>query len=109
MSSVLAPGRRSGATQRACSGQAGRYCETVSTTTRTPVPPEQQQGAAPQRPILLRVDELTTGWRLGNLQRAGYPAAAAGLLAEHGEIDLHTACELLANGCAADVAVAILL
>src|SRR6478752_3324201 len=91
------------------SGHAGRYCETVSTATPTPAPPEQQQDAAPETPILLRVDELTTGWRTETLQRAGYPADAAALLAEHGEIDLHAACDLLASGCAADVAVAILL
>jgi hypothetical protein len=48
-------------------------------------------------------------WRTGELLRAGYPVAAAELLAACTEVDLHLATELLERGCPADLAVRILL
>jgi hypothetical protein len=48
-------------------------------------------------------------WRAGELERAGYEASAAALLAGRPDIDLHYAIDLLRNGCAPDLALQILL
>ena len=48
-------------------------------------------------------------WRAGELERAGYEASAAALLAGRADIDLHYAIDLLRNGCAPDLALQILL
>ena len=48
-------------------------------------------------------------WRLSELIRAGYPVAAAELLAACSEVDLHQAVELAAQGCPADLAIKILV
>ncbi len=49
------------------------------------------------------------GWRLQELERAGYDRAAAWDIAERSDIDLHTAIELVRKGCAAGTALRILL
>ena len=38
-------------------------------------------------------------WRFGQLLAAGWPEQQALLLAANHDIDLHTACDLLAQGC----------
>ena len=48
-------------------------------------------------------------WRLAELERAGFDAAAAAALAERLDVDLHTATDLLRRGCPADTALKILL
>jgi hypothetical protein len=48
-------------------------------------------------------------WRREELERAGYPAAAALMLALSPEVDLHCAVDLLRAGCPAETAVRILL
>jgi hypothetical protein len=48
-------------------------------------------------------------WRQEELERAGYPVAAARELAQRHDIDLHTAVGLLARGCSPEVALQILL
>jgi hypothetical protein len=48
-------------------------------------------------------------WRYEALLRAGYEASAARRIAERHDIDLHHAVGLLERGCAAELAVAILL
>ena len=48
-------------------------------------------------------------WRAGELERAGYEAAAAALLASRADVDLHYAIDLLRNGCAPELALQILL
>jgi hypothetical protein len=48
-------------------------------------------------------------WRAGELERAGYEAAAAALLAGRADIDLHYAIDLLRNGCSPELALQILL
>ena len=48
-------------------------------------------------------------WRAGELERAGYEAAAASLLASRPDVDLHYAIDLLRNGCAPELALQILL
>jgi hypothetical protein len=48
-------------------------------------------------------------WRKRELERAGYPEAAARRLAERLEIDLHRAIDLLRQGCPPETAVRILL
>ena len=48
-------------------------------------------------------------WRAEELERAGYETAAASLLATRADIDLHDAIELLRKGCAAELALRILL
>lgn len=48
-------------------------------------------------------------WRLAELERAGYPPEDAVVLAARGDVDLHRACELLAQGATVDEALRILL
>jgi len=48
-------------------------------------------------------------WRTGELLRAGYDHGAASELAGRLDVDLHTAIDLLRQGCPADLALRILL
>lgn len=48
-------------------------------------------------------------WRAGELERAGYEAAAARLLASRADVDLHYAIDLLRAGCEPELALQILL
>jgi hypothetical protein len=48
-------------------------------------------------------------WRRRELQRAGYDDQSAREIAEHVEIDLHRAIDLLKSGCPLETAVRILL
>ena len=49
------------------------------------------------------------GWRVEQLQRAGYSDAVAHKLADDAEVDLHLACDLLHRGCPEQTAYAILV
>ncbi len=53
--------------------------------------------------------ERIARWRAEELERAGFEAAAASLLASRGDVDLHYATDLLRNGCSAELALQILL
>ena len=53
--------------------------------------------------------ERIARWRAEELERAGYEAAAASLLAARMDVDLHFAIDLLRNGCAPELALQILL
>jgi hypothetical protein len=48
-------------------------------------------------------------WRLDSLERAGYDAESAAVLAASPEVDLHFAVSLLERGCSVDLALQILL
>ncbi len=48
-------------------------------------------------------------WRAAELERAGFEASAAALLATRADVDLHFAINLLRNGCAPELALQILL
>jgi hypothetical protein len=48
-------------------------------------------------------------WRLDSLERAGYDAESAAVLAASPEVDLHRAVALLERGCSQDLALQILL
>jgi hypothetical protein len=48
------------------------------------------------------------GWRVEQLQRAGYSDSVAHELADDAEVDLHLACDLLHRGCPEQTAYAIL-
>jgi hypothetical protein len=48
-------------------------------------------------------------WRLDTLERAGYDAESAAVLAASPEVDLHLAVSLLERGCSVDLALQILL
>ena len=48
-------------------------------------------------------------WRLDSLERAGYDAESAAVLAASPEVDLHRAVSLLESGCSVDLALQILL
>jgi hypothetical protein len=48
-------------------------------------------------------------WRAEELERAGYEPRAAAKIAVRPDIDLHLAVDLLARGCAPDLALKILL
>ena len=53
--------------------------------------------------------ERVHAWRAEELERAGYPPAAAAKLAARLDVDLHIAIDLVRQGCAPDVALSILL
>ena len=53
--------------------------------------------------------ELVEQWRLDTLERAGYDAESAAVLAASPEVDLHAAVTLLEHGCPVDLALRILL
>ena len=48
-------------------------------------------------------------WRADELQRAGYDARAAAVLAARHDVDLHLAIDLLERGCPDELALQILL
>jgi hypothetical protein len=48
-------------------------------------------------------------WRLDSLERAGYDAESAAVLAASPEVDLHGAVSLLERGCTVELALQILL
>jgi hypothetical protein len=52
--------------------------------------------------------ELVESWRASELERAGYPPAAAFELAARTDVDLHYAVELLQKGCSPELALNIL-
>ena len=52
--------------------------------------------------------EIVEQWRLDSLERAGYDAESAAVLAASPEVDLHLAVSLLERGCPADTALQIL-
>lgn len=53
--------------------------------------------------------ERVTAWRACELLKAGYEPLVAVDLAEHQEVDLHLALELVERGCSPDLAARILL
>ncbi len=53
--------------------------------------------------------ERVLGWRLEELERAGYSRSDARTLAERKDVDLHLAVSLVRAGCPAQTALAILL
>jgi hypothetical protein len=53
--------------------------------------------------------EQVVAWRAEQLELAGYGVAAAAELAARLDVDLHVAAELLSSGCAAELALKILL
>ena len=53
--------------------------------------------------------ERVTAWRACELMRAGYEPVMAADLAEHGDVDLHLALQLVERGCPPDLAAQILL
>jgi hypothetical protein len=53
--------------------------------------------------------ELVEQWRHEALERAGYGAEAATVLAASHDVDLHRAVELLQRGCSPELALQILL
>lgn len=57
---------------------------------------------------LLEID-LVEQWRLDSLERAGYDAESAAVLAASPEVDLHHAVSLLQQGCSVELALQILL
>jgi hypothetical protein len=52
--------------------------------------------------------ELVESWRAAELERAGFPPAAAAELASRTDVDLHDAVELLNKGCSTELALSIL-
>ena len=53
--------------------------------------------------------ERVEAWRAQELERAGYPAAAAAQLAARPDVDVHEAIDLLERGCPPELAVKILV
>ena len=65
--------------------------------------------AADTQLILEAESDRVTAWRACELLRAGYEPLTAVELAEHPEVDLHLALELVERGCQPDLAARILL
>jgi hypothetical protein len=63
---------------------------------------------AAETEVLDELDQVVA-WRAEQLELAGYGAAAAAELAARQDVDLHIAAELLSSGCAAELALKILL
>jgi hypothetical protein len=63
---------------------------------------ESEQLAAPELEEVLR-------WRFEVLARAGYDAGSAMILANHAEVDLHEATNLVLRGCPPETALRIVL
>lgn len=59
--------------------------------------------------ISVEESDRVTAWRACELLKAGYEPTIAVELAEHPEIDLHGALELVERGCPPDLAARILL
>lgn len=59
--------------------------------------------------VLERERDKLINWRLDQLLAAGYPLRTAKRLAEHPNVDLHQACNLLKNGATVRQAIHILL
>jgi hypothetical protein len=70
---------------------------------------EPEVNAADTELIIETEFERVTRWRACELMRAGYDPQAAVELAEHPEIDLHLALELVERGCPPELASEILL
>ena len=58
--------------------------------------------------VASELDRIET-WRREELQRAGYDATSALVLAAKHDIDLHSAVDLLRRGCSVELALQILL
>jgi hypothetical protein len=65
--------------------------------------------AAAELTIVETEVERIERWRAEELERAGYEAAAASLLASRNDVDLHYAIDLLRAGCDPELALQILL
>jgi hypothetical protein len=65
--------------------------------------------AAAELTIVETEQERIERWRAEELERAGYEAAAASLLASRNDVDLHYAIDLLRAGCDPELALQILL
>jgi hypothetical protein len=63
---------------------------------------------AAETEVLDELDQVVA-WRAEQLELAGYGAAAAAELAARQDVDIHIAAELLSSGCAAELALKILL
>jgi hypothetical protein len=64
--------------------------------------------AQEQLPEITELERIER-WRADELIRVGYDAEQAMTLAVRHDIDLHTAAQLLENGCPTDLALQILL
>lgn len=53
--------------------------------------------------------ERIESWRAEELERAGYTREQAAKIAARHDVDLHVAVDLIRNGCAAELALLILL
>ena len=53
--------------------------------------------------------ERVQAWRAAELERAGYPPAAAAKVAARHDVDLHRAIDLVRQGCSHEMALSILL
>ena len=71
----------------------------MTTATSTPIPLDREAGESQQ----------VFCWRLDVLERAGYSADEAGLLATCTHVDLHLATQLRERGCPSETALRILL
>ena len=70
--------------------------------------PEDRMAAA-ELTIIETEQERIERWRAEELERAGFEAAAASLLAGRNDVDLHYAIDLLRAGCSPELALEILL
>jgi hypothetical protein len=60
-------------------------------------------------PVIESELERVERWRAEELERAGYPADTAHIIALRTDVDLHAAVKLVRDGCPPDLAADILL
>lgn len=83
------------------------HCNKLIRRTRTAH--EEGGGAMIAEEVVGSEHDQVVEWRKEELQRAGYSAHSAELLAERLDVDLHRAIELLKSGCPEETALRILL
>jgi hypothetical protein len=81
----------------------------ITTNTVYNGPEEDQEMTAVELKQQETEQERIERWRAGELERAGYDASAAAMLASRQDIDLHSAIDLIRAGCQHELALAILL
>ena len=81
----------------------------ITTNTVYNGPEEDDEVTAVELKTQETEQERIERWRAGELERAGYDAAAAAILACRHDVDLHSAIDLVRAGCRHELALEILL
>ena len=81
----------------------------ITTNTVYTGPEEERRMTAAELKTQETEQERIERWRCHELERAGYEASAAAVLATRHDVDLHSAIDLIRAGCRHELALEILL